>query len=131
MYAQLATILLPHDYVNFWLTGERWMECGDASGTGWLDVRTRDWSGAMLAATDADRDLAECLPQLVASSASFPIARVAADKLGLPRGVRIAAGGGDNMMAAIGTGNVDAGMLEHEPRHFRHAVHLCRASGCG
>src|SRR4051794_8312991 len=44
VYAKLATILLPHDYVNFWLTGERWMECGDASGTGWLDVRTRTWS---------------------------------------------------------------------------------------
>jgi xylulokinase len=111
VYAQLAAILLPHDYVNFWLTGERWMECGDASGTGWLDVRARDWSGAMLAATDPDRDLAECLPQLVAANASFPIARAAADKLGLPRGVRIAAGGGDNMMAAIGTGNVDAGVL--------------------
>ena len=43
-YAALAGIALPHDYVNFWLTGERWMECGDASGTGWLDVRTRRWS---------------------------------------------------------------------------------------
>ena len=45
-YARLASILLPHDYVNFWLTGERWMEYGDASGTGWLDVRTRQWSAA-------------------------------------------------------------------------------------
>ena len=50
-YRWLATILLPHDYVNFWLTGERWMECGDASGTGWLDVRTRRWSAPLLAAT--------------------------------------------------------------------------------
>ncbi|HET8764297.1 MAG TPA: FGGY family carbohydrate kinase, partial [Rhodanobacter sp.] len=57
-YAALAGIALPHDYVNFWLTGERWMECGDASGTGWLDVRTRRWSAPMLAATDAQRDLA-------------------------------------------------------------------------
>jgi xylulokinase len=111
VYARLAAILLPHDYVNFWLTGERWMEHGDASGTGWLDVRTRRWSAAMLAATDADRDLAACLPPLVAANARFPIAPAIADELGLPRTVRISAGGGDNMMAAIGTGNVAPGVL--------------------
>ena len=110
-YAELATILLPHDYVNFWLTGERWMEHGDASGTGWLDVRRRDWSNEMLAATDPERDLSACLPPLVAADASFPILPTIADELGLPRGVRVSAGGGDNMMAAIGTGNVVPGLL--------------------
>ena len=110
-YAQLATILLPHDYVDFWLTGERWMEHGDASGTGWLDVRRRDWSDAMLAATDPQRDLRACLPPLVSADALFPILPAIADELGLPREVRIAAGGGDNMMAAIGTGNVVPGVL--------------------
>lgn len=111
VYRRLATILLPHDYVNFWLTGERWMECGDASGTGWLDVRRRRWSGAMLAATDPDRDLARCLPALVEAGASVPIAPAIADALGLSCEVRISAGGGDNMMAAIGTGNVAPGTL--------------------
>ncbi|NZA25106.1 xylulokinase [Luteimonas sp. SJ-92] len=110
-YARLASILLPHDYVNFWLTGEQWMECGDASGTGWLDVRTRRWSPELLAATDPERDLGACLPPLVAADASFPIAPGIAAELGLPRGVRISAGGGDNMMAAIGTGNVEPGVL--------------------
>jgi xylulokinase len=111
VYAALASILLPHDYVNFWLTGERWMEHGDASGTGWLDVRTRSWSRDMLRATDPDRDLGACLPALVSANASAPIAPSIANELGLPRSVRIAAGGGDNMMAAIGTGNVAPGML--------------------
>ncbi len=110
-YAALAGIALPHDYVNFWLTGQRWMECGDASGTGWLDVRTRRWSARMLAATDPGRDLAVCLPPLVAPDASFPIAAAVADALGVPRTVQVAVGGGDNMMAAIGTGNVEAGVL--------------------
>ncbi|RDS84514.1 xylulokinase [Dyella monticola] len=110
-YRQLASIMLPHDYVNFWLTGERWMESGDASGTGWLDVRTRQWSSTMLAATDTQRDLAACLPPLVAADANFSIAPPIADELGLPRHVRVSAGGGDNMMAAIGTGNVVPGVL--------------------
>ncbi len=111
VYSKLASILLPHDYVNFWLTGERWMEYGDASGTGWLDVRTRTWSAAMLAATDADTDLAALLPPLVDADASAFIARDIAEELGLPRDVRVSAGGGDNMMAAIGTGNVVPGVL--------------------
>jgi len=111
VYARLASILLPHDYVNFWLTGERWMEHGDASGTGWLDVRARRWSAELLAATDPDRDLAALLPPLLAASASFPVAPAIAAELGLPRTVRVSAGGGDNMMAAIGTGNVAPGML--------------------
>lgn len=111
VYKQLASIALPHDYINFWLTGERWMECGDASGTGWLDVRTRSWSAPMLAATDAERDLADCLPPLVDADASFRIDPATADELGLPHAVRVSAGGGDNMMAAIGTGNVRAGVL--------------------
>lgn len=110
-YARLATILLPHDYMNFWLTGERWMEAGDASGTGWLDVRTRQWSAAMLSATDPERDLAGCLPPLVQANASFPISPVIAAQLGLAANTRVSAGGGDNMMAAIGTGNVQPGVL--------------------
>ena len=111
VYAKLATILLPHDYVNFWLTGQRWMEYGDASGTGWLDVRTRTWSREMLAATDADTNLVDFLPPLVEADASFAIAPAIADELGLPHGVIVSAGGGDNMMAAIGTGNVAPGVL--------------------
>ena len=110
-YERLANILLPHDYVNFWLTGERWMEYGDASGTGWLDVRTRQWSKPLLAATDAQRDLSALLPPLVAADASFTISPLIAEELGLPRNVRVSAGGGDNMMAAIGTGNVTSGVL--------------------
>lgn len=110
-YARLATILLPHDYVNFVLTGQRFCEYGDASGTGWLDVRTRTWSSELLRATDPERDLAECLPPIAAPDALFDIAPAAAAALGLPATVRVAVGGGDNMMAAIGTGCVTEGRL--------------------
>lgn len=111
VYDRLATILLPHDYVNFWLTGERWMETGDASGTGWLDIRTRRWSQPLLAATDPQRDLGACLPPLVAANATSALRQSVAAELGLPPGVRVSAGGGDNMMAAFGTGNVVPGVL--------------------
>ena len=92
----------------------RFCEYGDASGTGWLDVRTRE-----LVAGDAarrpirDRDLADCLPPLVARrcrcSRSHRVDRVG--RWACRAGVRVAAGGGDNMMAAIGTGSVAPGRL--------------------
>lgn len=111
VYAALDGILLPHDYLNLWLTGERFMECGDASGTGWLDVRSRTWSAPLLAATDGTRDLRALLPPLVAPDATFALQSATAQALGLPADVRVAVGGGDNMMAAIGTGAVREGRL--------------------
>ena len=110
-YRDLATVLLPHDYVNFYLTEQRFSEHGDASGTGWLDVRRRQWSPELLAAIDPQRDLLECLPPLVELGTTFPISRATANELDLPRDVRVSVGGGDNMMAAIGTGNVVPGRL--------------------
>lgn len=111
-YAQLHTVLLPHDYLNFYLTGERVMEYGDASGTGLLDIRRREWHAGVLDALDADRDLGQCLPPLVDSNTCIGQVRdEVAQQLGLPTGIPVAAGGGDNMMAAVGTGNVAAGRL--------------------
>lgn len=110
-YARLARILLPHDYLNLVLTGQSFCEHGDASGTGWMDVRTRQWSQAMLRATDADRDLRDCLPPLVAADALFDIDAAVAGTLGLPATAKVAVGGGDNMMAAWGTGAVAPGRL--------------------
>lgn len=112
LYDQLHTIMLPHDYLNFFLTGQRTAECGDASGTALLDTRTRSWSDRMLRAVDADRDLTACLPRLIeAHQPAGTILPDVAKSLGLPPDVIVSAGGGDNMMAAIGTGNVVAGRL--------------------
>src|SRR5882672_9728111 len=64
-YKRLATVLLPHDYLNFWLTGQKVMEYGDASGTALLDVKKRVWSRAILDAIDPD--LEGKLPPLMSS----------------------------------------------------------------
>jgi len=111
-YTRLHTILLPHDYLNFHLTGERVMECGDASGTGLLDVRNRRWHEEMLAAVDDDRELGGALPCLAEPHSMIGQLRPAvAEHYDLPSGVPVATGGGDNMMVAIGTGNVAPGRL--------------------
>src|ERR1043165_4016898 len=37
LWRRAGSVLLPHDYVNFRLTGELTTEPGDASGTGYFD----------------------------------------------------------------------------------------------
>ncbi|MFT4519652.1 MAG: xylulokinase [Halioglobus sp.] len=112
LYQQLHMVLLPHDYLNFYLSGELAMEWGDASGTGLLDIRSRNWHAGILLAIDAERDLTDCLPSFVApDQAMGQLHQQAAEEFGLPAGTPISAGGGDNMMAALGTGNVVAGRL--------------------
>ena len=109
-YKQLATVLLPHDYLNFWLTGQKVMEYGDASGTALLDVRKRKWSSTILDAIDPE--LADKLPPLMSSDK--PAGRLqlsTAKQLGLNPDVLVSAGGGDNMMGAIGTGNTRPGVI--------------------
>jgi xylulokinase len=109
-FAKLATVLLPHDYLNFWLTGEHVMEFGDASGTALLDVRKRKWSAAALKAIDSS--LAEKMPRLISSDEpAGKLSAATARELGLNPGVLVSAGGGDNMMGAIGTGNARAGIV--------------------
>ena len=111
-YEQMDCILLPHDYVNYYLTGERCMEAGDASGTGFLDIRSREWSEKMLRAIDPDRDLRDCLPDIrVRNEAIGTLLPSVAMEFGLPPGVPVSIGGGDNMMSAIGTGNVAPGIV--------------------
>ncbi len=109
-WRRLRHILLPHDYLNFHLTGNYFMEHGDASGTALMDVRRRRWSSRVLAAID--RDLGDYLPPLTSSRAAAgellpPLAR----RYGFRAGVLVSAGGGDNMMGAIGTGNVTPGVV--------------------
>lgn len=112
LYGQMDCILLPHDYLNFYLTGERCMEAGDASGTGFLDISNRTWSEKMLSAIDSQRDLAACLPPLRTEPDVIGCIRPeVAERTGLPAGIPVSTGGGDNMMGAIGTGNVSPGKV--------------------
>src|SRR5438045_2226141 len=64
-FALTRTVLLPHDYLNVWLTGERQMEYGDASGTGLLDVPNRKWCEPLL--DYIDPELLSKLPPLRSS----------------------------------------------------------------
>lgn len=109
-FARLAHTLLPHDYLNFVLTGTFTMEFGDASGTALLDIRTRTWSAPVANAIDAK--VLGTLPAV--QSSREPAGTLRNDLLtrwGFTAPVVVSAGGGDNMMGAIGTGNVQPGAM--------------------
>ncbi|WP_404423068.1 xylulokinase [Nibricoccus sp. IMCC34717] len=109
-FKRLRHVLLPHDYLNYFLTGNFFMEYGDASGTALMDVRRRRWSSEIVNAID--RNLGDFLPEL--SDSDVPAGVLKPDlaaKYGLGDDVVVSAGGGDNMMGAIGTGNVAPGVV--------------------
>jgi len=109
-YRRLRHVLLPHDYLNLHLSGNYFMEHGDASGTALMDVRRRRWSPEVIAAID--RRLGDFLPALSSSAKPAGTLRPElARRYGFPADTLVAAGGGDNMMGAIGTGNVAPGVV--------------------
>lgn len=107
LFEKIAKVLLPKDYLRLMLTGEHVSEMSDAAGTSWLDVARRDWSDDLLAATGLER---RQMPRLVEGSAASGVLRDAlAGAWGLPKGVVVAGGGGDNAASAIGAGVVKKG----------------------
>ncbi|MDO5055497.1 MAG: xylulokinase [Pasteurella oralis] len=111
-WQKLDCILLPHDYLNFWLTGRKVMENGDASGTGLFDVRKCCWSERAINTIDTSDHLRQALPQLVKYDQIIgTVQSEVAEILGISPSTLVAAGGGDNMMGAIGTGNVQQGII--------------------
>ncbi len=108
-YARLAKVLLPKDYIRLRLTGEMATDCSDAAGTLLLDLRKRNWSPEILTALEIPL---EWLPKVYEGSqvTGQLVASVAAE-LGLPAGIPVIAGGGDNAAAAVGTGIVEQGLV--------------------
>jgi len=107
IFAQVAKVLLPKDYLRLWLSGEHVAEMSDAAGTSWLDVERRDWSDDLLAATGLSRSN---MPRLVeGSEVSGTLRGTLSSRWGLRTDVIIAGGGGDNAASAIGVGVVRSG----------------------
>ncbi len=108
-YGRLKHVLLPKDYVRFRLTGELATDASDASGTLLLDLRTRSWSNEMLERLDIPD---EWLPRVYEGpDATGTVAARVAEEVGLPKGIVVAAGAGDNAAAAVGSGIVEAGIV--------------------
>ena len=108
-YERMKQVLLPKDYVRFRLTGEFATEVSDASGTLLLDVKKRKWSTALLSKLEIDKSL---LPAVYESEeVSGVLTSAAGELLGLPAGVPVVGGGGDQAASAVGNGIVRKGVI--------------------
>ena len=109
-YEKMKYVLLPHDYINFFLTGKVVMERGDASGTGLMDIKKGVWHEGICSVIS--KDLIHKMPPISQDLVPIGIVRKeVAAMLGLNESVVVAPGGGDNMMSAIGTGAVKDGEM--------------------
>lgn len=106
-FERIVKIMLPKDYVAYRLTGVHCTDVSDASGMLLMDVEHKCWSKEMM---DICGITEEQLPKLFESyEAVGTLLPQAAEELGLPAQVKIAAGAGDNAAAAVGTGTVGDG----------------------
>ncbi|NLG50684.1 MAG: xylulokinase [Chloroflexi bacterium] len=109
VYARAAKVLLPKDYIRYRLTGAYATEVSDASGTVLLNVTQRKWSQEVL------RDLAipaSWLPECYESTeVTGRITAEVAEQTGLPVGLPVVGGAGDQAASAVGTGIVEPGLV--------------------
>ena len=108
-YAKLDKVLLPKDFIRLKLTGEFATDCSDASGTLLLDLKKRDWSSEILELLEIP---VSWLPKVYeGSQVTGKLLPAIAELTGIPAGIPVIAGGGDNAAAAVGTGIVRQGLV--------------------
>ncbi|MFC9428253.1 xylulokinase [Streptomyces sp. NPDC056987] len=107
-----AAVRLPHDFLTERLSGTAATDPGDASGTCWYSTATGGYDEELLALLGLDPALLPAVAPTGATRVGSLTAGAAAE-LGLPAGVAVAAGTGDNMSAAVGLGLGGAGLLDH------------------
>ena len=106
-FAKISKIMLPKDYINYFLTGTYCTDYSDAAGMLLLDVKNKCWSGKMLNICGISEAQ---LPKLYESfEAVGTIKEKLAEKFGISKNTVVVAGAGDNAAAAIGTATVGEG----------------------
>lgn len=106
IFADIAKVLLPKDYLRLKLSGEYATDMSDASGTMWLNVASRQWSSELLTACQLDP---RQMPRLFEGNEITGYLRVSLAKKWGMCSVPIVAGGGDNAAGAVGVGLYKAG----------------------
>ncbi|MDQ8702944.1 xylulokinase [Streptomyces sp. LHD-70] len=107
-----AGVRLPHDFLTERLCGTAATDPGDASGTLWWSTADSAYDPVLLELTGMDEELLSPVAPGGGRLAGH-LTRAAAAHLGLPAGLPVAVGTGDNMAAAVGLGLGGAGLLDH------------------
>lgn len=95
------------DIVVLALTGRVVTELSSASGTGLLSIADRTWDPRALGLAGVRRDQ---LPDVLPTTASFPLSAEAAGRTGLTAGTPVVLGAGDGPLGNLGTGAMRPGV---------------------
>ncbi|PTW48838.1 xylulokinase [Sphingomonas faeni] len=106
VFAKIATVLLPKDYVRLLMTGDKASDLSDSAGTLWLDVGRRCWSDEILTACGLTQAQMPALYE--GTEITGTLTAEVAELWGMPQ-VPVAAGGSDNAAGAVGVGVVKDG----------------------
>jgi xylulokinase len=106
-YDAARTVLMPKDYINFKLTGERRIDLSEASSSYLFDVRTGNWSEKVLKMLGLDPAKLPLIGQ--ATEVLGPVTKAAAEITGLRAGTPVVVGAGDFPVALLGSGVISPG----------------------
>ena len=109
VWARVAHVLLPKDYVRLRLTGLHAMDKADGAGTLLFDLAARDWSPEVLDALRIPREWMP--PTFEGPQVTGSISMEAAAATGLSTGTPVVAGGGDQSANGVGVGAVVPGVV--------------------
>jgi xylulokinase len=107
-YQTALTVLMPKDYINFKLTGERRIDLCEATSSYMFDIQSRNWSEKILGLLGLDPG--KLPPVSPATELLGVVTQKAAQVTGLRVGTPVAVGGGDFPVALLGSGVTRPGM---------------------
>jgi xylulokinase len=108
-HARVKKVLLPKDYIRLLLTGEYATDMADASGTLLFDVQHRCWHRGLMSLLQIDPDWMP--PAFEGTEVTGLLSPQAALRAGLPAGIPVVAGGGDQAAGGVGCGIVRPGVI--------------------
>lgn len=111
IWEKVKHMLLPKDYLRYWLTGKYNMDYSDAAGTLLLDIDKKEWSDEIANQFEIDKNILSPLVESIGYVGDI-LPDIQA-KLGLKNKVKVYAGAADNAASAIGSGITtnDKGMI--------------------
>lgn len=108
IYAKIAQVLLPKDYVRFCLTGDYASDRAGGAGTMLFDLKSRSWSQELIETLGMKMEWFP--PTFEGTEITGRINEEAAEATGLKVGTPVVAGGGDQAAGAVGVGAVKEGI---------------------
>tara|TARA_Y100000996_G_scaffold269025_1_gene211785 strand:+ start:809 stop:2293 length:1485 start_codon:yes stop_codon:yes gene_type:complete len=104
-FKKIFKVLLPKDYLRYYLTGEFFSDMSDASGTLWMDIMNRQWSEQLLEISNLNINH---MPKLVeGNQEAGMLSSKLKEKFNFNKNVIVVGGAGDNAASAAGLGVVE------------------------